>query len=230
MTVPASSLYCRSQSDVFPLVVVRGDQETSNLLCFRETILRVPATKTDRRMARSTGYFKQLLTVDPPRGELQTAGLQRLDADPPINETAPSVDDIKEAVVKLKSGKAVGICNISVKLFKVGGEAMISGLHTVLCAPCLSGIVPPGWKKRGWLVVLIWKGKGDRNNCNSNCGITLFSKQGIAVSLLLLVRLCSHLLKHQTPEQSGFTPGKSTTELIQALCVLVDVCNLYHSQ
>ena len=37
---------------------------------------------------------------------------------------------------------------------------------------------------------------------------------------LLLTRIRSHLLKHQRPEQSGFTPGKSTTDRILALRVL----------
>ena len=39
---------------------------------------------------------------------------------------------------------------------------------------------------------------------------------------LLLIWVCSHLLKHQRPEQSGFTSSKSTTDLILVLCVLVD--------
>ena len=62
--------------------------------------------KADRRMARSTGYFKQLFTMDPPRGELQTAGLQTLDADLPIDETAPSVDDIAAGAIMQPSAEA----------------------------------------------------------------------------------------------------------------------------
>ena len=38
---------------------------------------------------------------------------------------------------------------------------------------------------------------------------------------LLLTRIRTHLLKHQKPEQSGFTSGKSTTDCILALRVLV---------
>ena len=47
-------------------------------------------------------YFEQLFTVDPPSGQLQTAGLQTLDAGPPIDETSPSIGDVKEAVAKLR--------------------------------------------------------------------------------------------------------------------------------
>ena len=50
---------------------------------------------TDGQMARWAEYFEQLFTVDPANGQLQTAGLQMLDADPPIDETAPSIGESK---------------------------------------------------------------------------------------------------------------------------------------
>ena len=55
-----------------------------------------------------TPSFEQLFTVDPLSGQLPTAGLQTLDADPPIDETAPSIGDVKEAVAKLRGGNRCG--------------------------------------------------------------------------------------------------------------------------
>ena len=46
---------------------------------------------SDGQRARWAEYFQQLFTVDPPSGQLQTAGLQTVDVDPRINETAPSI-------------------------------------------------------------------------------------------------------------------------------------------
>ncbi|KAG0723224.1 putative protein in type-1 retrotransposable element R1DM [Chionoecetes opilio] len=174
----------------------------------------------DGQMARWAEYFGQLFTVDPPTEQLHTTGLQAVDADPPIDETAPSLDKVREAVAKLKGGKAAGVCNISAELLKAGGEAMIRGLHAVLTAVWQSGTIPPDWK-RG-LVVPIWKGKGDRQDCNNYRGITLLSVPGKVLAHLLLTRIRSHLVKHQRPQQSGFTPGKSTTDRILALRVLVE--------
>ena len=71
-----------------------------------------------------------------------------LDADPLIDKTAPSIH-VKEAVAKLRGGKAAGICNISAELLKAGGEATIRGLHAVLTTVWLSSTIPPDWK-RGW--------------------------------------------------------------------------------
>ncbi|KAG0698159.1 Protein spinster [Chionoecetes opilio] len=45
----------------------------------------------DGQMARWAEYFGQLFTVDPPTEQLHTTGLQAVDADPPIDETAPSL-------------------------------------------------------------------------------------------------------------------------------------------
>ncbi|KAG0711378.1 hypothetical protein GWK47_020721 [Chionoecetes opilio] len=84
------------------------------------------------QMARWAEYFGQLFTVDPPIGQLHTTGLRAVDADPPIEETAPSLDEVREAVAKLTGGKAAGVCNISAELLKAGDEAMIRGLHAVL--------------------------------------------------------------------------------------------------
>ena len=94
-------------------------------------------------MGRWAEHFEQLFAVDPPSRQLQNAGLQTLEADPSIDETAPSIGDVKEAVGKLRGGKAVGISNISAELLIAGGEAMIRGLHTVLTAVWHSGTIPP---------------------------------------------------------------------------------------
>ncbi len=45
---------------------------------------------------------------------------------------------------------------------------------------------------------------------------------GKVLGQLLLRRICNHLLKHRRPEQSGFTPGKSTIDRILSLRVLVE--------
>ena len=122
----------------------------------------------------------------------------RLHAEMSINKAAPSIDEVKEAVAKLRDGQATGICNIDAQLLIAGGEAMIRGLHAVLTVAWHSGTIPPDWK-RG-LGVLIWKGKGDRQDCNNYPGITLLSVLGKVLSHLLLMRVRNHLLKYQRPK------------------------------
>ena len=121
---------------------------------------------------------------------------------------------------KLRAGKAAGVCNISAEMLKAGGEAMIQGLHAVVTAVWQTGVIPPDWK-RG-LVAPIWKGKGDKQVCNNYRGITLLSVPGKVLAHLLMMRVRAHRLKFQRPEQSGFTPGKLTTDWILALRVLAE--------
>ena len=85
----------------------------------------------DGQIARWAEYFEQLFKVNPARGQFQITGFQMMDADPSINDIAPSIDEVKEAAAKLRGEKAAGICNISAKLLKAGNEAMIRGFHAV---------------------------------------------------------------------------------------------------
>merc|ERR1712035_150031 len=84
----------------------------------------------------------------------------------------------------------------------------------------LSSPSSPDWK-RG-LVVPIWKGKGCQQDCKNYRGITLLSVPGKVLAHLLLMQIRAQLLKYQRPEQSGFTPGKSTIDRILALRVLME--------
>ena len=170
--------------------------------------------------ARWAEYFEQLYRADPPTEQLHLAGLRTLAAVPPIDVAVPSLAEVRAAVARLRGGGAPGVCNISAELLKGGGEAMIRGLHAVLSAVWHLGAIPPDWK-RG-LVVPIWKGKGSRQDCGNYRGITLLSVPGKVLAHLLLSRIRGHLLEHQRPEQSGFTPGKSTTDRILALRVLME--------
>ncbi|KAG0710615.1 Cytochrome P450 10 [Chionoecetes opilio] len=145
-------------------------------------------------------------------GGRQTSVLQSLLATPGLTH--------KDILTFIMDLVFAGIDTVTAELLKARGEAMIRGLHAVLTAVWQSGAIPPDWK-RG-LVVPIWKGKGYRQDCNNYRGITLLSVPGKVLSHLLLTRIRSHLLKHQRPQQSGFTPGKSTTDRILALRVLVE--------
>ena len=50
---------------------------------------------------------------------------------------------------------------------------------------------------------------------------------GKVFAKILLDRIRPHLLKHQRPEQSGFTPKKSTIDRILALMVLSEQMHKY---
>ena len=75
-------------------------------------------------------------------------------------------------------------------------------------------LIPADWKSS--LLVHLWKGKGDRQDCNTYRGATLLSVPGKVFARIILDWLRHHLLEHQRPEQSGFTPKRSTIDRILA--------------
>ncbi|XP_070000270.1 uncharacterized protein [Penaeus vannamei] len=79
-------------------------------------------------------YFEQLYQVDPPTVNLDAGSAVISLPDPSISEDLPSVIEVRGAISKLKSGKAVGICSITAELLKAGGEPVVQGLHAVLAA------------------------------------------------------------------------------------------------
>ena len=90
--------------------------------------IRYFMSAADGQMTHWAEYLKQLFKVNPPSRQLQTTSLQMVDVDPPINETAPSLDEVKETVTRLRGGKAAGICNISAELLKAGGRWVAGGI------------------------------------------------------------------------------------------------------
>ena len=107
--------------------------------------------------------------------------------------------ETQAAVNRLKWGKAPGICGIHAELLQAGGNDVLMLLLAVLCSAWNTGIIPTDWK-RG-LVVTLWKGKGDRQDCNNDRGVTLLSVLGKVFARIILERVRHHLLEHQSPEQ-----------------------------
>ena len=125
--------------------------------------------------------------------------------------------ETQAAVNRLKWGKAPRICGIHAELLKSGGNAVLVSLHAVLCSAWNTGIILTDWKRV--LVVPLWKGKGDHQDCNNYRGVTLLSVPGKVFARIILDRVHHHLLEHQRPEQSGFTPKRSTIDRVLALWV-----------
>ena len=85
---------------------------------------------------------------------------------------------------ELKGGRATGVSGIPAELLKAGGESMTRWLRTVIVQVWSTGVALPDWR-RG-LVSPIYKGRGNRMDCNNYRGITLLSVPGKAFELPLL--------------------------------------------
>ena len=99
-------------------------------------------------------------------------------------------------------------------------QMLYVSLHAVLCSAWNTGIVPTDWK-RG-LVVPLWKGKGDYQDCNNYRGVTPLSVPGKVIALGIGAQSDGGEPYQELSEQSGFTPKRSMIDRILALRVLTE--------
>ncbi|KAK3505849.1 hypothetical protein QTP70_019541, partial [Hemibagrus guttatus] len=127
-------------------------------------------------------------------------------------------DEVRKALKRMKSGKAVGPDDIPVEVWKCLGEAAVEFLTSLLNRVLESERMPEEWRRS--VLVPIFKNKGDVQSCSNYRGIKLMShtmklwERVVEARLRKVVDICE--------QQYGFMPRKSTTDAIFALRILME--------
>ncbi|KAK3508959.1 hypothetical protein QTP70_015383, partial [Hemibagrus guttatus] len=127
-------------------------------------------------------------------------------------------DEVRKALKRMKSGKAVGPDDIPVEVWKCLGEAAVEFLTSLFNRVLKSERMPEEWRRS--VLVPIFKNKGDVQNCSNYRGIKLMShtmklwERVVEARLRKVVEICE--------QQYGFMPRKSTTDAIFALRILME--------
>ncbi|KAK3575213.1 hypothetical protein QTP86_021994 [Hemibagrus guttatus] len=127
-------------------------------------------------------------------------------------------DEVRKALKRMKSGKAVGPDDIPVKVWKCLGEAALEFLASLFNRVLESERMPEEWRRS--VLVPIFKNKGDVQSCSNYRGIKLMShtmklwERVVEARLRKVVEICE--------QQYGFMPRKSTTDAIFALRILME--------
>ncbi|KAK3506016.1 hypothetical protein QTP70_003118 [Hemibagrus guttatus] len=125
-------------------------------------------------------------------------------------------DEVRKALKRMKSGKAVGPDDIPVEVWKCLGEAAVEFLASLFNRVLESEKMPEEWRRS--VLVPIFKNKGDVKSCSNYRGIKLMShtmklwERVVEARLRKVVGICE--------QQYGFMPRKSTTDAIFALRIL----------
>jgi exonuclease III len=129
-----------------------------------------------------------------------------------------SKDEVRRALKRMKSGKALGPDDIPVEVWKCLGEVAIEYL-TGLFNRILDGEkMPEEWRRS--VLVPIFKNKGDVQSCENYRGIKLMSH-----TMKLWERVVESRLRAEVnicEQQYGFMPKKSTTDAVFALRMLIE--------
>ncbi|KAK3572941.1 hypothetical protein QTP86_010545 [Hemibagrus guttatus] len=127
-------------------------------------------------------------------------------------------DEVRKALKRMKSGKAVGPDDILVEVWKCLGEAAVEFLTSLFNRVLESERMPEEWRRS--VLVPIFKNKGDVQSCSNYRGIKLMShtmklwERVVEARLRKVVEICE--------QQYGFMPRKSTTDAIFALRILME--------
>ncbi|KAK3518100.1 hypothetical protein QTP70_033322 [Hemibagrus guttatus] len=127
-------------------------------------------------------------------------------------------DEVRKALKRMKSGKAVGPDDIPVEVWKCLGEAAVEFLTSLFNRVLETERMPEEWRRS--VLMPIFKNKGDVQSCSNYRGIKLMShtmklwERVVEARLRKVVEICE--------QQYGFMPRKSTTNAIFALRILME--------
>ena len=129
-----------------------------------------------------------------------------------------SKEEVMENMQRTKNGKAVGPDDIPVEVWKCLGESALKFLTKLYNRTMESERMPEEW--RDSVLIPIFKNKGDVQSCSNYRGIKLISHTMKLWERIVEKRLRSDL--KFSNQQYGFMPGKSTTDALFALRVLME--------
>ena len=163
-------------------------------------------------------YFEELLNVeDMEVEEERNVEIQQEQHGEDLNEI--SIQEVKEALKKMRSGKAPGDDELPIELFKAAGEGCVEWLRNILNNVWKEERVPHDWHKA--IVCPIYK-KGSKSDCANYRGISLLSHVGKVYERIIEKRLRSCVEEKLGTWQHGFRPNRSTTDLVFTLKMILE--------
>ena len=129
-------------------------------------------------------------------------------------------EEVVEAIANLKNGKAAGVDGISAEMLKYGGESIIEWMHRICQLAWEQERVPGDWTEA--VIIPIYKGKGDKNECGSYRGISLLSIAGKVYGKVVTKRVKEITKSCISEEQGAFMSGRGCVDQIFTLRMIVE--------
>jgi len=148
--------------------------------------------------------------------------LERGVQEPHLNDRAGSCfskEEVRDALRKMKSGKAVGPDLIPMEIWKCLGEKGLEWLTELSNVIFRTVRMPTEWRTS--TIIPHYKDKGDIQDCNNYRGLKLLSHTMKLWERVIEGRLRKHVSISEN--QFGFMPGRSTTEAIHLISRLIEV-------
>ena len=170
----------------------------------------------DKQLSRWAEHFEELLNRPAPAN---APDIPAAEEDLPIDCGKPTREEIRKAIKQLKNGKAAGTDEIPAEALKVDPEMLAEILYGLFEKIWEEEEIPLEWKEG--LLIKIAK-KGDLGLCSNYRGITLLSVPGKVLNRIILERLKGPVDRTLRDQQAGFRPGRSCTDQITTLRIIVE--------
>ncbi len=135
------------------------------------------------------------------RAEVTTRGI-KMHIEKPHTQGRLERSKIMEAIRKLKVGKAPGPDGITAEMLIYGGEIVVDWMMWICNLAWEQSKVPEDWRKA--IIVPLYQGKGNREECNNYRGISLLSVPGKIYGRILNERMMKTTDKSVGGEEGGF--------------------------
>ena len=136
-------------------------------------------------------------------------------------ENPITMEELEKTISRMKNGKSPGDDGLPVEVLKAGGATVANKLLKIFNAAYKAKMVPSDWQKG--VISAILK-KGDKTVCNNHRGITLLSHAGKIYNRILGRRLRDCVEDILDDSQFGFRPGRSTTEAVFTVKMMLEKC------
>ena len=179
----------RTGKDVQHVKVIKD--ENGNVMVNSEAVLK-----------RWKEYFEKLMNKENNR-DFRTEEAEV------INKEVNCVSrEVKNAIRRMKKGKAVGPDELPVEVWKCMGKTWIKFLTRLFNRLLIGEWMPKEWRRS--VLILIYKNKGDSQCCGNYIGIKLISHTMKVWKRIIEARLRDRV--EISKQQYGFIPGKETTD------------------
>ena len=170
----------------------------------------------DKQLERWMQHFRELLNRDPPEESLD---IEEATEDLPINCEPPTKEEIERAIKQQKSGKASGPDEIPVEALKADLIGSTNMLYDLFQDIWKEEAIPEEWKE-GYIIKI--PKKGDLSSCSNYRGITLLCIASKIFNRVLLNRMKDVVNPILRDEQAGFRKGRSCTDQIATLRIILE--------
>jgi len=164
-------------------------------------------------------HFAEVLNRDYPSNRIRETEIELPDEVEEIDTSEPSRAELRKAIGHLKNGKAPGIDNIQVELFKADIDYAATKVKEVVDVVWREEKTTEKWRK-GPIVEL--PKKENLRECKNWRKFTLLSDVSKLMRKIVVDRIRIGVESKLRKEQAGFRPGRGTTEQIFILRNIIE--------